>query len=157
MRTGGARAAGPDEPEDVEWTFAAMPDSPSAQRLKIELLLRHGDTESADALIARGLLQRPTDAGLTLLRARSLFAQGKLDRARRELRLVLAKRPHHRGAIELAGHVALELGDGSESWSGMATAVIGGLTTATILTLVVVPTMYTVFARKTVPASETSS
>ena len=27
-----ARAAGPDEPEDVEWTFAAMPDSPSAHR-----------------------------------------------------------------------------------------------------------------------------
>jgi hydrophobic/amphiphilic exporter-1 (mainly G- bacteria), HAE1 family len=51
--------------------------------------------------------------------------------------------------------LALELGEGSESWSGMATAVIGGLTTATILTLVVVPTMYTVFARKTViPDSE---
>jgi tetratricopeptide (TPR) repeat protein len=106
-----ARVAAPSGGEDVEWAFSAMPDRPCAQRLKIEQLLRHGDIEWADALIAQGLLQRPTDAGLTLLRARSLFAQGKLDRAQRELRLVLAKRPHHCGALELAGHVALELGD----------------------------------------------
>jgi HAE1 family hydrophobic/amphiphilic exporter-1 len=46
--------------------------------------------------------------------------------------------------------LALEIGDGSESWSGMARAVIGGLTSATVLTLVVVPMFYTVFARKEV-------
>ncbi|MFO8071009.1 MAG: efflux RND transporter permease subunit [Polyangia bacterium] len=44
--------------------------------------------------------------------------------------------------------LALEIGEGSESWSSMARAVIGGLLTATVLTLVVVPTFYTVFARK---------
>ncbi len=49
--------------------------------------------------------------------------------------------------------LALKIGEGSEAWSGMATAVIGGLATATLLTLVVVPTMYTVFARK-VPKPE---
>jgi multidrug efflux pump len=51
--------------------------------------------------------------------------------------------------------LALQIGEGSESWSGMATAVIGGLATAALLTLIVVPTMYTVFARKTAPLEKT--
>jgi len=41
--------------------------------------------------------------------------------------------------------LALALGKGSEVQAPMATAVIGGLTTSTLLTLVVVPTVYTVF------------
>ncbi|HQP36746.1 MAG TPA: efflux RND transporter permease subunit, partial [Polyangiaceae bacterium] len=45
--------------------------------------------------------------------------------------------------------LALGIGEGSAGWEGMAKAVIGGLTFATFLTLFVVPTMYTVFARKT--------
>ncbi len=44
--------------------------------------------------------------------------------------------------------LALELGEGSAGWSGMAKAVIGGLMAATLLTLFVVPTMYTIFGRK---------
>ncbi len=48
--------------------------------------------------------------------------------------------------------LALEMGEGAETWAGMARAVIGGLTAATLLTLVVVPVAYTVFARKRVPA-----
>jgi len=48
--------------------------------------------------------------------------------------------------------LALEIGEGAESWSGLARAVIGGLLSATLLTLLVVPTMYTVFARKEVKA-----
>ncbi|MBN1337152.1 MAG: efflux RND transporter permease subunit [Deltaproteobacteria bacterium] len=44
--------------------------------------------------------------------------------------------------------LALEIGEGAEQWSGMARAVIGGLTTATLLTLFVVPVLYTFFARK---------
>ena len=44
--------------------------------------------------------------------------------------------------------LALQLGEGSEGWAGMAKAVIGGLLAATLLTLFVVPTMYTLFARK---------
>ncbi len=47
--------------------------------------------------------------------------------------------------------LALEIGEGSESWSGMARAVIGGLSVATLLTLLVVPVMYSVLARKTQP------
>jgi HAE1 family hydrophobic/amphiphilic exporter-1 len=44
--------------------------------------------------------------------------------------------------------LALEIGEGSAGWGAMAKAVIGGLLAATVLTLVVVPTMYTLFARK---------
>jgi HAE1 family hydrophobic/amphiphilic exporter-1 len=44
--------------------------------------------------------------------------------------------------------LALEIGEGSAGWGGMAKAVIGGLFAATFLTLFVVPTMYTLFARK---------
>jgi HAE1 family hydrophobic/amphiphilic exporter-1 len=41
--------------------------------------------------------------------------------------------------------LALALGKGSETQAPMATAVIGGLTTSTILTLFVVPVVYTMF------------
>ena len=44
--------------------------------------------------------------------------------------------------------LALEIGEGSAGWGGLARAVIGGLLAATALTLFVVPTMYTFFARK---------
>jgi HAE1 family hydrophobic/amphiphilic exporter-1 len=44
--------------------------------------------------------------------------------------------------------LALEIGEGSAGWGAMAKAVIGGLLAATVLTLIVVPTMYTLFARK---------
>jgi len=50
--------------------------------------------------------------------------------------------------------LALELGEGAASWSGMARAVIGGLTVATALTLLVVPTMYTLLSSKTAPTAE---
>mgnify|MGYP001612875541 CR=1 FL=1 len=46
--------------------------------------------------------------------------------------------------------LALEIGEGSAGWGGMAKAVIGGLLTATFLTLFVVPVMYTIFAKKEV-------
>ncbi len=41
--------------------------------------------------------------------------------------------------------LALALGRGSETQAPMATAVIGGLITSTLLTLLVVPTVYTIF------------
>jgi HAE1 family hydrophobic/amphiphilic exporter-1 len=44
--------------------------------------------------------------------------------------------------------LAMEIGEGASNWSGMAKSVIGGLTLATALTLIVVPTMYTLFASK---------
>jgi len=95
--------------ESIEWAFTAMPDRRAALRLRIGQLLTHGNYEDADALIGRGLRKRPTDASLSLLRARSLFAQDKLDAASREMRLVLAQRPHHAGAMELAGKVQMKL------------------------------------------------
>jgi HAE1 family hydrophobic/amphiphilic exporter-1 len=53
--------------------------------------------------------------------------------------------------------MAMGLGEGSEMRSPMAITVIGGLLTSTLLTLVVVPVMYTVLDRRpdTVPATET--
>ena len=41
--------------------------------------------------------------------------------------------------------MALSIGEGSELWQPMGVAVIGGLTFSTILTLVVVPVMYSLF------------
>ena len=42
--------------------------------------------------------------------------------------------------------MAVSTGQGSEMWSPMAIAVIGGLTVSTVLTLVLIPTLYCVFA-----------
>ncbi len=39
--------------------------------------------------------------------------------------------------------LALEIGDGAEMWAPMATVMIGGLTVSTLLTLIVVPLIYT--------------
>ena len=41
--------------------------------------------------------------------------------------------------------LALEIGAGSESWSPLARSVIGGLTTTTLLTLIVIPVLYILF------------
>lgn len=41
--------------------------------------------------------------------------------------------------------LALEIGSGSESWSPLARAVIGGLTSSTLLTLFIVPIVYVIF------------
>jgi HAE1 family hydrophobic/amphiphilic exporter-1 len=41
--------------------------------------------------------------------------------------------------------LAIGLGSGSELYVPLATAVIGGLATSTLLTLIVVPTVYTMF------------
>lgn len=43
--------------------------------------------------------------------------------------------------------LAIELGSGAETWSPLARAVIGGLTTTTFLTLIVIPILYIVFER----------
>jgi len=44
--------------------------------------------------------------------------------------------------------LALGLGESGENWAPMARAVMGGLTTATILTLVVVPVIYAIVELK---------
>ncbi len=43
--------------------------------------------------------------------------------------------------------LALEIGAGSESWSPLARAVIGGLSTTAVLTLIVIPVLYIIFER----------
>ena len=42
--------------------------------------------------------------------------------------------------------MAIGTGQGSEMWRPMGTAVIGGLTVSTILTLILIPVLYCVFA-----------
>ena len=42
--------------------------------------------------------------------------------------------------------MAVGQGEGAEMWRPMGVSVIGGLTFSTILTLLFVPTMYTIFA-----------
>lgn len=41
--------------------------------------------------------------------------------------------------------LAIELGEGAETWSPLARAVIGGLSATTLLTLIVVPVVYVIF------------
>jgi HAE1 family hydrophobic/amphiphilic exporter-1 len=42
--------------------------------------------------------------------------------------------------------LALSNSQGSEMWKPMAITVIGGLTVSTMLTLIIIPTLYTLFA-----------
>jgi HAE1 family hydrophobic/amphiphilic exporter-1 len=44
--------------------------------------------------------------------------------------------------------LALGIGEGSAAWAGLAKSVMGGLSLATLLTLYVVPTMYSLLAPK---------
>jgi HAE1 family hydrophobic/amphiphilic exporter-1 len=41
--------------------------------------------------------------------------------------------------------MALRLGEGAELWQPMGVAIVGGLTVSTILTLIVIPVVYTMF------------
>jgi tetratricopeptide (TPR) repeat protein len=79
--------------------------------LKIEQLLLEGDTAAADALIAAGLLARPSDPALTRLRARTLLKQGRLEEADRLIAAAIDLRPHHAGAVVLAGRIARRRGE----------------------------------------------
>ncbi len=103
------RAVGDDVAEAVDWAFSQLPDSLGARRLKIQQLVDQGDLESASVLVAQGLLQRPTDASLTLWRARILYRRDQFEQCARELRLVLARRPHHFATLRLAGLAAHRL------------------------------------------------
>ena len=49
--------------------------------------------------------------------------------------------------------LALGFGEGAEVRAPMAITVIGGLTVATVLTLIIIPVMYAVLDRKTYPVS----
>ncbi len=98
-----------DVAEMADWAFSQMPDSLPARRLRIQQLVDQGDLESASVLVAQGLLQRPTDASLTLWRARILHRQDAFEQCARELRLVLARRPHHFATLRLSGLTALKL------------------------------------------------
>lgn len=44
--------------------------------------------------------------------------------------------------------LALEIGEGSETWAGMGTAVIGGLSLSTLFTLFFIPVMFSILAPK---------
>lgn len=106
------RAASHDEMDELlDWALSYMPWSRPLQRLKIRRLLDQGDLEAAEALIAKGLLLRPTDPALTLLKGRALAGRERFPEAQAELRLALKQRPWHVGALELAAYAAGQLGD----------------------------------------------
>jgi HAE1 family hydrophobic/amphiphilic exporter-1 len=52
--------------------------------------------------------------------------------------------------------MALGIGEGSELWQPMGIAIIGGLTFSTILTLVVVPIVYTIFGARSLKRQRSS-
>jgi multidrug efflux pump len=56
------------------------------------------------------------------------------------------------GAVPLA----LAQGAGAESRQQIGWVIVGGMTLGTLLTLFVVPTMYTLFARRAVPGEITT-
>ena len=58
-----------------------------------------------------------------------------------------------RGAVPLA----LDEGAGAESRRQIGWVIVGGMTLGTLLTIFVVPTMYTLFARKGVPGEITTA
>ena len=93
--------------EAIDWAFFQLPDSPGARSLKIKQLINQVEFDEAIAVIAHGLLQRPTNASLTLLRAQVLHAQRKYEECEHEIRLLLLKRPKHFASLALAGRIAL--------------------------------------------------
>jgi multidrug efflux pump len=56
------------------------------------------------------------------------------------------------GALPLA----LSTGAGAESRIQIGWVIVGGMSVGTLLTIFVVPTMYSIFARKTVPGAKTT-
>ena len=56
------------------------------------------------------------------------------------------------GAVPLA----LATGAGAETRSQIGWVIVGGMSLGTLLTIFVVPTMYTLFARKAVPGAKTT-
>jgi tetratricopeptide (TPR) repeat protein len=107
-----ARASGRGKGCDaVDWAFAALPESRAACRLKIACLLADGDYETADGLIARGLLARPDDVSLMQQRVECLLGRGLAFRASVEVKLLLRRRPEHGSALAACGRVAAALGN----------------------------------------------
>lgn len=94
---------------EIDWVHSVLPESRAVRRLKINSLLAQGDPETADALIALGLLKHPTDSGLSLLSGKSLFLQERYEEADRTIRLVLPRRAQHIETITLAGRIAAKL------------------------------------------------
>jgi tetratricopeptide (TPR) repeat protein len=97
--------------EAVDWAYAAMPDRAIVQRLKARSLLRTGQLEEADALIAQALLIYPTDPVLSTMRAERLLAKGRLGSATSEIDLVIAQHPDRPSALALGATIAAKHGD----------------------------------------------
>ena len=97
--------------ESISWALTALRDSHQARRLKVDFLLHIRNFDSADALMARCMM---TDVDRPLLRlrfARSMFEQGRLEPADREIREALRARPGHGAALQLAAEIASSLDD----------------------------------------------
>jgi len=109
--------------EAVDWAYAAMPDRVIVQRLKVRSLLRTGQFESADALLAQALLIYPTDHVLSTMRAERLLHKGRLESAAREIELVLAHHPERPSALSLGAEIASRQGDRARALALLQRAV----------------------------------
>jgi tetratricopeptide (TPR) repeat protein len=97
--------------EAIGWALSVLRDSHQARRLKVDYLIHIRNFDSADALMARCMM---TDSERPLIRlrfARSMFEQGRIEQAEREVERVLTLRPHHGGALRLGATIAAALGN----------------------------------------------
>lgn len=105
------RCAPPDEAgEAIGWAFSAMRESIHARKLKIDHLVSLGQFDSADAIIARSLMQGQDHPLMRLRFAESLHAQGRIGQAEIEAARVLRARPQHCRALALAARIATDQG-----------------------------------------------
>jgi len=109
--------------ERIGWALAAMKDSRHAHRLKIDYLLSSGNFDSADAMLARHLLTGREHPLMRLRFARSMFLQGRHDSAKHEITRVIAERPDHIGANQLAAAIASAAGKHDQAVQFLVTAL----------------------------------
>ncbi len=96
--------------ELIGWACAAMGDRRTVRCLKIDHLLANGHYDSADAMIARSLMQDEDHPLMRLRFARSLRLQGRVKQADAEIQKTLAVRPKHCASLKLGAEIAAEIG-----------------------------------------------
>lgn len=101
--------------ELIGWAYGAMRESRAVRKLKIDYLLQIGQHDSADALIARTVMQGEDDPRLRYRYAQSLHAQGRLEQAEQAIVRVLKECPRSVRALLLAANIARDRGDTSRA------------------------------------------
>ncbi len=98
-----------DASDRIGWAYLVLRERRSMVRLKIDWLLQQRLFDSADALIARSLMQDRDHPLMRWRYAKSLYEQGRVRQAEREMRAVVQQRPKHCGVLRFAAQVACAL------------------------------------------------